>query len=153
MNILIVFGSLLGKTQRVAQLIGTEVSKAHYKVVVKDVRDVSISDLNKYDLIILGSSTWDDGELQFDFRPFHKELISSNFPDKKFAVFALGSYKYPHPLMAADILVGTVYKLGGNLILDPLKLDIDHDDPEDKRDKEVYDWVGKLVAELNRLSF
>jgi flavodoxin I len=148
MKTLIVFGSLLGKTKRIAGFIGDLLSQQGLIVDVKDVRDVSIDEINNYSLVLFGCSTWDDGVLQFDFRPFHKQLLETDFPGKKFGVFVLGSHKYPHPFGAANILDEAVNSIKGELVIDTLKLDIDHDESETSRDEEIVLWVANLITAI-----
>jgi flavodoxin I len=144
MRILIVFGSLLGKTKRLSILAGHILKDNGHDVVVKDVRSTTVQELNSYDLVIMGCSTWDDGQLQFDFRPFHSELLKNKFSGKNFAVFGVGSHKYPHPYYAADILEDAVKTIEGKLLVDTIKLDMDHDDPEDKVDKDIFNWIDNI---------
>lgn len=144
MKILIVYGSLLGKTKRLAFLAGSELERKGFDVKIKNVVDTNVEELRNFDLIIFGCSTWDDGMLQFDFREFFKELINSKFKDKDFAVFGLGGHKYPHFCTAPDIIAAGVRSIGGKIIIDNLKLDLDHDDPEDKCDGELIKWVSKI---------
>ena len=148
MKILVVYGSTLGKTQRVANYIAEIISNSGTDIKVKDARETTIKELYGYDLIILGSSTWDDGMLQFDFRTFQKVLLSSTFKGMNFSIFVLGSEKYPHPFGAATILEDTINSIHGELIVPTLKLDIDHDDPEDKQDPEIQEWVNQLINNI-----
>lgn len=152
MKVLVVYGSLLGKTARIGELIAEALRSNGFDTTVKDVRETNVFELNGYQLIIMGSSTWDDGQLQFDFRPFNTNLKKSNFKGKNFAIYILGSEKYPHPFYSANILEETVQQIQGNILIPTIKLDIDHDEPEDKKDKEVLIWTGDLINALTDLS-
>lgn len=145
MKILIVFGSLLGKTKRIAVLIGHQLKHKGFDVKVKDVRDTNINELEYFDIIILGASTWDDGMLQFDFRPFHASILENDNKGKIFAVFGVGGHKYPHFCVAADLIEKAVILSKGKLAVPTLRLDIDHDEPADKMDNEVLDWTEQIV--------
>ncbi len=151
MNILIVFGSLLGKTKRTSILIGQTIKDNGFNVKVKDVTMTTIAELKDYDLVIFGSSTWDDGQLQFDFRPFNEALMKSRFAHRNYAIFALGGHRYPHFCTAATILEETVSKIEGNLLVPSLRLDFDHDEPMDKCDKQILEWTSQLITALRRL--
>lgn len=148
MKILIVFGSLLGKTKRLAVLAGTELRKKGYDIKVKDVLDTSINELEYFDLVIFGCSTWDDGMLQIDFREFDKQLMKQSFSGKKFAIFGLGGHKYPHFCTAPDIIASSVKMAKGKQIVENLKLDLDHDEPIDKCDAQLIEWIGKIEEKL-----
>lgn len=148
MSILIVFGSHLGRTKRLAVLLGTELQKAGFQVKVKDVRDTAVEEVNNHDLNLFACSTWDDGMLQHDFRPFHQKLMRSKFPGRKYAVIGLGGHKYPHYCTAPDIIASAAKISGGTVIIENLKLDLDHDEPMDKCDQQLLEWKDKLVQIL-----
>lgn len=148
MKAVIIYGSLLGKTARIAELVGEALNSNGILTTVKDVQNTNVFEINGYDLVILASSTWDDGQLQYDFREFNKALRKTNFSGKKFAVFCLGSHRYPHPFYAGDILAETVQLVQGTHLPPVLKLDIDHDEPENKRDSEALDWTAKLLEQI-----
>lgn len=146
MKILIVFGSLLGRAKRTAVLIGTILQNASHEVVAKDVRNVVPEEFESYDLVIMGSSTWDDGMLQYDFRMFFSELVKRKFPNKNFVVFGLGGHKYPHFCTAVDTLESAVKIVGGNKIFTSLRLDFDHDEEWSKCDEQIKNWTNELIA-------
>ncbi len=148
MNILIIYGSTLGKTARIAGLIGAELRNLGDDVTLRNVTKTNVEDFNEYDLIILGSSTWDDGMLQFDFRPFAETLKNTDLSKYKFAIFCLGSEKYPHPFYAGKTLEEIILRSGGKLITDIFNIDLDHDDEETLRDHEVVEWVKNLDSTL-----
>lgn len=148
MNILIIYGSTLGKTARIAGLIASELRNLNHDVTLRNVTKASTADFNEYDLIILGSSTWDDGMLQFDFRPFAETLKDTDLSKYKFAIFCLGSEKYPHPFYAGKILEEIVLRSGGKLISEVFNIDLDHDDEETLRDNEIIEWVRTLNTKL-----
>ncbi len=147
-NILIVFGSTLGKTKHLAEVSGYTLEKMEFNVIVKDVCYTQIDELFRFDLIILGCSTWDDGMLQYDFRYFFSKFVHYKFHRYKFAVFGVGSRHYPHFCASADILRGAVNSVGGKLICEPLKIDLDHDEPVDKCDNEMVEWTKSLASNL-----
>jgi flavodoxin I len=148
MKILVVFGSLLGRTKRTALLIGKLLQDNGHEVVVKDVRNVEPEEFNDYELILLGSSTWDDGMLQYDFRMFFNKLVKYKFPDKKFIAFGLGGHKYPHFCTAVDTLESAIKIVEGNKIFPSLRLDFDHDQPMNKCDNEIINWTNELIIAL-----
>ncbi len=148
MSVLIVFGSLLGKTRRLAVMCGMQLKEFGVEVKVKDVRETDINELEYFDVVILACSTWDDGQLQFDFKPFNSQISEKNYDGKFFAILALGGKKYPHYCAAAEILEETVKKAQGQLIIPTLKLDLDHDEPMEKCDDQVKEWTHQLMNQL-----
>ena len=63
----IIFGSSMGNTEDAAKLIS---EKLGIENELKNVADIAPADLNKYTALIIGSSTWNDGELQDDWAGF-----------------------------------------------------------------------------------
>jgi flavodoxin len=147
-KVIVIFGSLLGKTKRISVLVGHTLKQGGFDVKVKDVRDVAMTELGNYDLVVLGCSTWYDGMLQFDFRPFHKEMMKTDYAGQNFAVFGVGGHKYPHFCLVADILEKTALFAKASILVPTLRLDIDHDEPADKLDKEILDWCNKITSAL-----
>jgi flavodoxin I len=60
---LIVYASMTGNTEELADLIGKGIHDAGIKVDIKDILEVDVKDLLDYDAILLGAYTWGDGEL------------------------------------------------------------------------------------------
>lgn len=84
----IFYGSTTGNTKEVAY----EIAKA-MGVDEKDVRDVAESapsDVAAYDVLLLGSSTWGNGDLENDWYDFLDGLESLDLKDKIIALFGCG---------------------------------------------------------------
>ncbi len=84
----IFYGSTTGTTREVAQEIAQALG-----VVAADVHDVAESapsDVAPYDVLVLGSSTWGDGDLQDDWYDFADGLQAVDLKGKKIALFGCG---------------------------------------------------------------
>jgi len=57
-KVLIIYYSRTGNTKKMAELIGEGVKKEGGEVLVKDVKDVAVDELLKYDAIVIGSPTY-----------------------------------------------------------------------------------------------
>jgi len=92
MRTAIFYGSSLGNTQFVAE----KIQKALPAADCVAVNDLTVSQILKYDNIILGTSTWGVGNLQDDFELFVDLLLSIDMSEKTFALFGLGDqHTYP----------------------------------------------------------
>ena len=140
---LIVYGSTTGNTEMVAEQI-MEHLEAH-NPVMQDVADTNPEDFQNYEVIIIGSSTWDDGLLQTDFREFAEDL-DIDLSDKKVAVFGLGDASYPAFCEAASILEELVGKLNGELLIEPLKIDGFPD--EEENEEKVKIWCSNIRKKI-----
>lgn len=121
---LIVYASMTGNTEELAHLIGKGMQEAGATVVIKDVFEVDVSNLLDYDGILLGAYTWGDGELPDEFLDFYDEMDSVNLTGKKAAVFGSCDSSYEHHGGAVTILVEKLLKLGSDVILEGLKIDL-----------------------------
>ena len=82
----IIYGSTTGNAAMAAETIAAQLGGGDIKEVAKASKD----DLVDYENIILGSSTWGDGELQDDWYGFLPTLKSANLNGKTVAVFGVG---------------------------------------------------------------
>ncbi len=53
-----VYYSQTGNTKKMAELIGQGIKEGHASVEVKDVADIAVEELTKYDALIIGSPTY-----------------------------------------------------------------------------------------------
>jgi flavodoxin I len=86
-NIGIFYGSSTGDTEKVADIIAHRFGG---KAKTVNVEDAKADDLKKFDVLILGTSTWEIGEMQEDWDAFIDQLKKADLKDKKVAIFGLG---------------------------------------------------------------
>ena len=102
----IFYGSSTGTTQSLAEQIAlkTGVSKAD----THDVADAAPDTIDGYDCLLLGSSTWGDGDLQDDWYGFLDKIKTRDLSGKTVALFGCGdSESYPDTFCDA---VGVIYE-------------------------------------------
>lgn len=84
----IFYGSSTGYTadaaNRIAKALGVEIADVH------NVADSSPSMLTPYDVLVFGSSTWGDGDLEEDWYDFIDGVEALDLSGKKIALFGLG---------------------------------------------------------------
>lgn len=141
-KILIVYGSTTGNTETTAEIIEKTLSSKGFDVTSKDVSFISPEETSGYDILLLGSSTWGDDEieLQDDFLPFYDDMKKADLSGRKVAVFGCGDSSYTYFCGAVDAIEDKVRDLGGNLIADGLKIDGDPDDSMD----EIKSWAEEI---------
>lgn len=164
----IFYGSTSGNTKLIAENIKANLTED--LVDIYDVKNVSITDVEKYDNIILGSSTWGIGILQEDFDLFlHTTLKKADLKGKKIAIFGTGdSAEYPESFADSIgiifealegkgvIFVGEVstegYSFESSLAIFNDKfvgLPLDDDSDEEQNDLRISLWTDLLKANLN----
>jgi len=113
----IFYASSTGNTEKAAKAIRVELGgKKALKLF--NVADSGVERMNDYDKIILGASTWGDGNLQDDWEEVFDDFKSLNFSNKTIALFGLGdqSEYSEYYLDAMGILYETVIEQGGTVI-------------------------------------
>ncbi len=84
----IFYGSATGVTAEVARKIGKELGVPDADI--HDVADTAPARLGDYDLLVLGSSTWGNGELEDDWYDFVAGAAALDLDGKKIALFGCG---------------------------------------------------------------
>lgn len=84
--IAIIYGSTGDNTKNVAKKIAAKIPGS----TLFDVATLKTSELENYDNLILGTSTWGIGDLQDDWEGFLPELKKANLEGKTIALFGLG---------------------------------------------------------------
>lgn len=84
----IFFGSSSGTTADLAKQIAARLSVDAGDV--HDVANASAADLEQYDMLLLGSSTWGMGDLQDDWESFLPKAAGCNLAGRKVGLFGCG---------------------------------------------------------------
>lgn len=119
-----IFASMTGNTQDMADAIAQGVRQEGVELEVKEVFDASAKDLEAYDAILLGSYSWGDGELPDEFLDFYEEMEGLELSGKRAAVFGSCDSAYDHVGAAVDILNKKVTELGAVLTHEGLKIEL-----------------------------
>ena len=127
---LMVYASMTGNTEELAEWIAEGIRKAGGSVEIKDILEADVTDLHKYDGILLGAYTWGDGELPDEFLDFYDEMNLINIAGKKAAAFGSCDSSYEHRGGAVDLLIAKLKELGADVVQDGLKIDLAPNDSE-----------------------
>jgi flavodoxin I len=143
----LIYGTMTGTTVGVAQSI--QASLSDFIDEIKCVDKARADDLRACDFLVLGGSTWGDGELTDDWADFLPQLESVDFRGKTVALFALGDqagYTYNF-VSAMKTLYDKVKVRGADIIacdISPVGYDFSHSEA-------VVDgnFIGLPVDEVN----
>jgi len=126
-KVILIYGSTTGNTETLAEGVVSGLKRGGTEVTVKDVTEAEVDKLLDYDVIVLGSSTWGDGELQDDFVDFYNKMDKVLLTGKKAAVFGPGDKEsYPDTYCeAVNILEERLKKCGAEIIVKNFKVDGD----------------------------
>lgn len=160
MKIAIVYGSTGGNAEDVAKKIQ---SNLKVDAELLDIGSTDADTINSFDALILGSSTWYDGELQDDWDAF--DMDSLELKGKKVALFGVGDQQeYGDEFCnALGILYEVCVQKGAQIYGDKwstegydfeassavvdgafVGLAIDQENEEDLTDERVEKWVKNL---------
>ncbi|MCR5243744.1 MAG: flavodoxin FldA [Bacteroidales bacterium] len=159
MKTIVYYGSTTGTCEDLANRISAALGGA-------DVRNASElgSEAADYDLLVLGTSTWGDGEVQDDWFSALDTLRGLSLAGKKVAIFGVGdSESYPDTFCGgmkaiydaakdtgADVLPGvdaSDYNYSSSAAVIDGKfvgLALDETNEPDKTDDRIAAWVSKL---------
>ena len=166
-NICVIYGSSTGTCQGLAEKIGQQLSVQDDGII--DVQNLSADVVNKYDVLILGTSTWGAGEMQDDWYDGVKVLKQAGLHGKAVAVFGCGdseSYSdtfcggmaelYNAAKDAGATMLGEVATDGYNFddseaVVDGkfVGLALDEVNEDDKTDSRIEAWVEELKKNLD----
>ncbi len=161
------YGTTTGKTESAAEMIKDEFGGDSI-VTLHDIADVSDSDFSDYEYLIIGSPTWDIGELQSDWDGFFEELDNIDFTGKKVAYFGTGDQMgYGENFQdAMGILEEKISDLGGKTVghwatdgyeHEASKADkggkfvglaLDDDNQSELTEPRIKEWVAQLKTEF-----
>lgn len=146
MKILLLYATNSGGTFLAGRTIKEVLAKDHI-VEMKKADEVKPAELARYDMVIMGSPSWNFGEKQGQphesFLQFTAKAGGITLPEKKFAVYGCGDSTYTYFCGAVDYLEDFVKKIKGRLAVEPLKIDGYFFDLT-KNTRLVKSWAQKL---------
>ncbi|MEM9774893.1 MAG: flavodoxin FldA [Chloroflexota bacterium] len=163
------FGSNTGNTELNAELIKRKFEEHRPDSVdLFNIGEVDPKKMEEYELLIVGSPTWNIGELQDDWELKFDDLNSLNMEGKMIAMFGVGDqFGYPDNYCDAIGIIGKrLVERGGELIgfTDAsdyeydnslgvedgvfLGLALDDDNQNELTEERVEDWVEQIIDEF-----
>ena len=141
---IVIFGSTMGNTERLSEIIVEGLKEAEFEVLAKNVTDAKIGDIAGYDLVLLGSSTWGEGELQDDFYDFYESMNKEHLKGIKAAVFGTGDNdNHPDTFCGAvDLIEERLKASEASIIAKSFKVDGDVEDVL----AEAKEWAMSINA-------
>ncbi|WP_428738812.1 flavodoxin [Sulfurimonas sp.] len=110
------YASSTGNTKGAAKMIKEQLGDA--EITMYDIASCSQEDMNQYDYLIIGTSTWGEGDLQDDLEEFFPKLEAIDFSTKTVALFGFGDQEQycDYYLDAMGILYEAVVKQGAKVV-------------------------------------
>ena len=74
----------------------------------ENLEDMDVHELEGFDVLMIGISTWDSGDLPYDWALLHDRLDECDFTGTRIALFGLGDqWGYPETFLGA---MGILYR-------------------------------------------
>lgn len=145
-KVLVVYASMTGNTEEMAEAIAQGAKEAGAEVVSKEAFDASVDELNDYEGIIIGAYTWGDGELPDEFIDFFEALDSLDLSGKKAAVFGSGDTSYPVFCGAVDTIEAKLKELGAEIAGECIKFEYNPSEEEKEQGRSLGRQIAGLAA-------
>lgn len=145
-NILLVYATMSGNTEAMADLIEKGLLEAGASVDRHEAMDIDAELLNDYEHIIFGTYTWGDGDLPDELMDIAEDMENLEFTGKTFALFGSGDTSYEFFCGAVDELEKTITSRGGRVVLPSVKIEMN---PEGSEEEELKEF-GRQFAALCR---
>ena len=154
-KVLIVFATLTGNTETVAthlyeSFINDQSSnlKDHIELEIKDLFDVETGEFSDYDLVVFGTSTWGEGEMNPVAEEFFMDIDSIKFKKgTKFALFGLGESHYEIFCSAVHETAKIFRELKANIVGEIYEID---GYPDDEILESTYKWFIDILIEVSK---
>lgn len=152
MKILLIYTTNSGSTYLASKIIENALAK-DFSVTVKPAAEAKPEDLSNYDLVILGSPSWNyegkEGMPHQMMLRLLEKLQGKFYPKKYFAIYGGGDDSYTHFCGAVDYLEKFVVEAKGELIVPSMRVNGFYFDLE-KNTEAVKKWAENLRDKLKR---
>jgi len=162
------YGSTTANTVMVVTTLNSELARAGFEVESHNIAGGDIKSMESYDLLVLATPTWTEGELQEDWKKALHQLGSLDFTGKRVALVGLGDQvNYPdHFADAIAELAEYVYLGGGQIVgqwpVEGYKFNksaavedgrfvglvLDQNNERELTAERIRDWAGMLQEEF-----
>ena len=146
-KILMVYASMSGNTEMITDIIAHHLDDLGHDVVIKsfdfDVIDVDL--LQEFDAVLVGTYTWDDGELPYEVEDFYIDLEDSDITGQIFGVYGSADSFYDTYGLAIDLVADRARNLGATVIEKRLKIDLDPDKEDEQRCARFAKTVSGMI--------
>ena len=110
---LIVYASLTGNTEEIAELLEASFKKRDVDVIVEECTQVDADEYLKYDICVVATYTYgSDGDLPDEIELFYEDLANVNLAGKIFGVLGSGEEVYEKFCQSVDDFEAQFNKTG-----------------------------------------
>ena len=128
----VLYGTESGNAEKLADLSAKEAKKRGFQAAVKNMADISPSDLAKVENLLVIVSTWGDGEPPESATSFYKEFMNGSsveLPRLRYSVCALGDTAYEKFCQTGKDFDARLEKLGAKRVSPRQDCDVEYEEP------------------------
>jgi flavodoxin I/flavodoxin II len=173
-NIGLVFGTDTGNTEECGEKISAALAEHGCSVEMINVTDTSSTEIESFEVVIMGIPTWDFGGIQEDWEEFEEDILSTNLKGKIVALYGLGDqlgygdyfvdamgWLHERVVKAGAKVIGfwstEGYDFAESLAVNDDKtefcgLAIDDDQEFHLTDERISNWVTQIISEYDQLA-
>lgn len=139
----VLYGTESGNSEELADRAAKEAKKKGFKAVMKNMADISPSDLAKVENLLVIVSTWGDGDAPETAVGFHKAFMTKDvkLDGVKFSVCALGDTSYEKFCEIGKQFDERLEKLGATRVAPRADCDVDYEDA-------YAEWFGATMKAI-----
>ncbi|OZU88844.1 flavodoxin [Virgibacillus indicus] len=148
-KILMLYASTTGNTELMAEAMVAYLEDKKYEVIIKtfDFDPIDVEELLEYDAVLVGTHTWDDGDLPYEVEDFYEELEDVDITGRLFGVFGSCDSFYDSYGGAIDLVGDRLKNLGAVLVPERLKVDLEPDNEDIERCVRFVDSMIEIASE------
>ncbi|MCM3601819.1 flavodoxin [Robertmurraya korlensis] len=149
MKIGVIYASMSGNTEAIADIIVEKLKEHNHEVDLKDMLSLPASDFLNYDLIFIGMYTWGDGDYPDECLDIIEEIEQLQLEEKPFALFGSGDTSYPEFCGALDKLKELIENQNGVCLGEPLRIEFN---PSKADEEEINQFVMQALTVFEKSS-
>lgn len=149
MKIGVIYASMSGNTEAIADMIVEQLAEQNHEVEQKDMLSLSANDLLTYDLVFMGMYTWGDGDYPDECLDIIEEMEQLDLNQQLFAIFGSGDTSYPEFCGALDKLKELIESQSGICLGEPLRIEFN---PSKADEEEIKNFVIQALSVFEKSS-
>src|SRR5690625_2906425 len=146
-KVLMAYASQSGNTEIITDIIAHQLDELGHDVVIKsfDFDTIDMDSLQEYDAVLVGTYTWDDGELPYEVEDFYIDLEDTDISGLLFGAYGSADSFYDTYGLAIDLVADRAENFGANVIDERLKIDLDPDREDEERCAQYAQTISQMI--------
>jgi len=146
-KILMIYASQSGNTEMITDIIAANLKDLGHEVFIKsfDFDAIDMDTLTDFDAVLVGTYTWDDGELPYEVEDFYIDLEDTDITGLLFGAYGSADSFYDTFGLAIDLVAVRAENFGANVIDERLKIDLDPDREDEERCAQYAQTISQMI--------